>query len=221
MLNTEYDRGSSSTLTTTVLPIAEMTLVVRRAICEMAWDYMMSNWRTIDAAVSGYALKLELSKKNLKMINSTIAPKGAIFMVARRLGLMFIYSNLGDIRKSTGASWASGRHNWILLWQQHGVWAACLDYDWMPRCRQAGRDQGLVTADWWKKKCSQASRNLSIAWSILGSWTSRRCGDMVQRMAEQRVNRLRALDPLRNRWHLRPSGRSNPYCPSGLFIYIF
>ena len=67
MLNTEYDREFVFNIDNyLVANYPKMTLVVRRAICEMAWDYIDEETieEAIDAAVSGYALaKLDLTKK--------------------------------------------------------------------------------------------------------------------------------------------------------------
>ena len=67
MLNTEYDREFVFNIDNyLVANYPKMTLAVRRAICEMAWDYIDEELieEAIDSAVSGYALaKLELSKK--------------------------------------------------------------------------------------------------------------------------------------------------------------
>ena len=67
MLNTEYDREFVFNIDNyLVANYPKMTLAVRRAICEMAWDYIDEELieEAIDSAVAGYALsKLELSKK--------------------------------------------------------------------------------------------------------------------------------------------------------------
>ena len=69
----------------------------------------------------------------------------------------------------------------------------------MPRCRQAGRDPRSGDCRLMEKEMLPSIENFIDSLINTRFLNEQEMYDMVQRMAEQRVNRLRALDPLRNR----------------------
>ena len=70
MLNTEYDREFIYDIDAYLVEnYPKMTLLIRRAICAQAWDYIDTEVieDAIDAAVAGYCqTKLELNKKEVE-----------------------------------------------------------------------------------------------------------------------------------------------------------